>query len=70
MPDSLALLYPEAVRPKDWFEADCLGPVEGEGDRLSRSVAYCRAACAAETGYDGFAGAAGGAREAVVELDA
>lgn len=70
MPGSLALLYPDAVRPKDWFEADCLSPVEGEGDKLSRSVAYCNAACAADTGYDGFAGAAGEARETVVELEA
>lgn len=69
MPDSLALalLYPEAVavRPKDWLEADCLSPGGPGVDRFSRSVAYCRAAWAAETGYDGVAGGGGTGREAV-----
>lgn len=67
MPDSLALLYPDAVR-RDWFDADCLGPVDGDGDRLSRSLAYCKAAWAAETGYDGFAGGGGAGRDAVAAL--
>lgn len=65
MPDSLALLYPEAVRPKDWLEAVCLGPVGRAVGRFSRSVAYCRAAWAAETGYDGLAGGGGSGRDAV-----
>jgi len=65
MPDSLALLYPEAVRPNDWLEAVCLSPVGPGVDRFSRSVAYCRAAWAAETGYDGLAGGGGTGRDAV-----